>query len=196
MIRLGITGGIGSGKSVVSKVLRLMGIPVYDCDSKAKELMRNDPDLRKSLIGIAGKDVYNDDGGINVKYLSSFLFSDKGNRALVDSVVHPCVKSDFLRWIDERDETLVGVESAILFEAGMNLIVDKTVMVYAPEPLRVTRVMKRNGCSQDEAMARIHAQMPDEKKKLLADFVICNDDSEPVLLQLEKMIKQLYNNYQ
>lgn len=191
MIRLGITGGIGSGKSVVSKVLRLMGIPVYDCDSKAKELMRNDPDLRKSLIGIAGKDVYNDDGGINVKYLSSFLFSDKGNRALVDSVVHPCVKSDFLRWIDERDETLVGVESAILFEAGMNLIVDKTVMVYAPEPLRVTRVMKRNGCSQDEAMARIHAQMPDEKKKLLADFVICNDDSEPVLLQLEKMIKQI-----
>ena len=110
MIRLGITGGIGSGKSVVSKVLRLMGIPVYDCDSKAKELMRNDPDLRKSLIGIAGKDVYNDDGGINVKYLSSFLFSDKGNRALVDSVVHPCVKSDFLRWTDERDETLVGVE--------------------------------------------------------------------------------------
>lgn len=196
MIRLGITGGIGSGKSVVSKVLRLMGIPVYDCDSKAKELMRNDPDLRKSLIGIAGKDVYNDDGGINVKYLSSFLFSNKGNRALVDSVVHPCVKSDFLRWADERDEILVGVESAILFEAGMNLIVDKTVMVYAPEPLRVTRVMKRNGCSQDEAMARIHAQMPDEKKKLLADFVICNDDSEPVLLQLEKMIKQLYNNYQ
>lgn len=196
MIRLGITGGIGSGKSVVSKVLRLMGIPVYDCDSKAKELMRNDPDLRKSLIGIAGKDVYNDDGGINVKYLSSFLFSDKGNRALVDSVVHPCVKSDFLRWADKRDEILVGVESAILFEAGMNLIVDKTVMVYAPEPLRVTRVMKRNGCSQDEAMARIHAQMPDEKKKLLADFVICNDDSEPVLLQLEKMIKQLYNNYQ
>ena len=191
MIRLGITGGIGSGKSVVSKVLRLMGIPVYDCDSKAKELMRNDPDLRKSLIGIAGKDVYNDDGGINVKYLSSFLFSDKGNRALVDSVVHPCVKSDFLRWTDERDETLFGVESAILFEAGMNLIVDKTVMVYAPEPLRVTRVMKRNGCSQDEAMARIHAQMPDEKKKLLADFVICNDDSEPVLLQLEKMIKQI-----
>lgn len=191
MIRLGITGGIGSGKSVVSKVLRLMGIPVYDCDSKAKELMRNDPDLRKSLIGIAGKDVYNDDGGINVKYLSSFLFSDKGNRALVDSVVHPCVKSDFLRWTDERDETLGGVESAILFEAGMNLIVDKTVMVYAPEPLRVTRVMKRNGCSQDEAMARIHAQMPDEKKKLLADFVICNDDSEPVLLQLEKMIKQI-----
>lgn len=191
MIRLGITGGIGSGKSVVSKVLRLMGIPVYDCDSKAKELMRNDPDLRKSLIGIAGKDVYNDDGGINVKYLSSFLFSDKGNRALVDSVVHPCVKSDFLRWTDERDETLVGVESAILFEAGMNLIVDKTVMVYAPEPLRVTRVMKRNGCSQDKAMARIHAQMPDEKKKLLADFVICNDDSEPVLLQLEKMIKQI-----
>ena len=191
MIRLGITGGIGSGKSVVSKVLRLMGIPVYDCDSKAKELMRNDPDLRKSLIGIAGKDVYDDDGGINVKYLSLFLFSDKGNRALVDSVVHPCVKSDFLRWTDERDETLVGVESAILFEAGMNLIVDKTVMVYAPEPLRVTRVMKRNGCSQDEAMARIHAQMPDEKKKLLADFVICNDDSEPVLLQLEKMIKQI-----
>lgn len=191
MIRLGITGGIGSGKSVVSKVLRLMGIPVYDCDSKAKELMRNDPDLRKSLIGIAGKDVYNDDGGINVKYLSSFLFSDKGNRALVDSVVHPCVKSDFLRWTDERDETLVGVESAILFEAGLNLIVDNTVMVYAPEPLRVTRVMKRNGCSQDEAMARIHAQMPDEKKKLLADFVICNDDSEPVLLQLEKMIKQI-----
>lgn len=191
MIRLGITGGIGSGKSVVSKVLRLMEIPVYDCDSKAKELMRDDPDLRKSLICIAGKDVYNDDGGINVKYLSSFLFSDKGNRALVDSVVHPCVKSDFLRWVDERDETLVGVESAILFEAGMNLIVDKTVMVYAPEPLRVTRVMKRNGCSRDEAMARIHAQMPDEKKKLLADFVICNDDSEPVLLQLEKMIKQI-----
>lgn len=191
MIRLGITGGIGSGKSVVSKVLRLMGIPVYDCDSKAKELMRNDPDLRKSLIGIAGKDVYDDDGGINVKYLSLFLFSDKGNRALIDAAVHPYVKSDFLRWTDKRDETLVGVESAILFEAGMNLIVDKTVMVYAPEPLRVTRVMKRNGCSQDEAMARIHAQMPDEKKKLLADFVICNDDSEPVLLQLEKMIKQI-----
>lgn len=186
MIKLGITGGIGSGKSVISDVLRCMDIPVYDCDSRARLLMNSNENIRITLTRLIGKDTY-ENGKLNVKKVASFLFSDKNNKMLVDAIVHPVVKDDYLLWTKQQTTDIVAVESAILFESGMNNIVDKTIMVYASENTRIERIIKRNNCTRKEAMARINSQMDDKIKTRLSDFIIKND-GESVLLQLERIL--------
>lgn len=186
MIKLGITGGIGSGKSVISDVLRCMDIPVYDCDSRARLLMNSNENIRITLTRLIGKDAY-ENGKLNVKKVASFLFSDKNNKMLVDAIVHPVVKDDYLLWTKQQTTDIVAVESAILFESGMNNIVDKTIMVYASENTRIERIIKRNNCTRKEAMARINSQMDDKIKTRLSDFIIKND-GESVLLQLERIL--------
>lgn len=192
-VTLGITGGIGSGKSYFSSSLRLRGIPVYDSDSEAKKLMLEDENIVSSLKELLGDQVYIS-GNLNKQLLASYVFCSPENALKVNSIVHPRVKKAFLEWADEcfsMGHNIVAIESAILFEAGFNDIVDKVVMIHAPLDIRISRVMARDNTSKDKVMERIKLQMPDDQKMLKSDFVIENDGLVPLDDQIDKLISEL-----
>lgn len=198
MVKIGITGGIGSGKSYVSRLLtEHYGIPVYNTDSEAKRLMLSDEGIRRRLTALLGKEVYKSDGTLNKPLLANYLFADSCHAGQINAIVHPQVKADFLKWADRQTGCeIVALESAILFESGFDNIVDKVVMVYAPVELRIHRVMLRDGTTEEKIRQRIVAQMDDKAKQDRSDFIIFNDGSRPLNLQLddlqetlEKMIK-------
>ena len=140
MIRVGVTGGIGSGKSTVCRLFAERGVPVYDSDSEAKRLMREDPSLRAALVEAFGDETFRD-GVLNRRYLAATVFGDRRALARLEALVHPCVKRDFERWAAERTaEPYVVLECAILYESGMDAAVDRVVAVVAPEELRLVRV--------------------------------------------------------
>ena len=143
--KIGVTGGIGSGKSVVSRLLRLMGIPVYDCDSEAKRLMCCSSAVRNALIAAVGSEVYRVDGTLDRAFLSAYMFGYPERVAQVNAIVHPAVRADFEEWARLSDKAVVAVESAILFEAGMDADVDAVWLVCAPESLRLQRAVLRDG---------------------------------------------------
>lgn len=198
MVKIGITGGIGSGKSYVSRLLaEHYGIPVYNTDSEAKRLMLSDEGIRRRLTALLGKEVYKSDGTLNKPLLANYLFADSCHAGQINAIVHPQVKADFLKWADlQTGCEIVALESAILFESGFDNIVDKVVMVYAPVELRIRRVMLRDSTTEEKIRQRIVAQMDDKAKQDRSDFIIFNDGSRPLNLQLddlqetlEKMIK-------
>lgn len=191
MISIAITGGIGSGKSYVSSLLQEKGIPIYNADDEAKKLMHTDKDIRGDLVALLGPDVYRN-GELNKPFLASYLFANSENAACINEIVHPRVKADFCRWLKKHaDKEVVGLECAILFEAGFEDTVDATVMVYAPENLRVERAMKRDGATETQIRARIAAQMDDEEKCRRADYIVYNDGRMPLDIQLSSLISQL-----
>ena len=177
MISIAITGGIGSGKSYVSNMLKERGIPIYNADDEAKRLMITDEGIRQDLIALLGESVYVD-GVLNKPMLASYLFADAGNASRINGIVHPRVRQDFERWLQlHADKEIVGMECAILFEAGFEDAVDAVVTVYAPEALRVERAMKRDDATEAQIRARIAAQMDEEEKCRLSDYIIYNDGS-------------------
>ena len=191
MTSIAITGGIGSGKSYVSVLLQAAGIPVYNTDNEAKRLMLSDEGIRQDLISLLGEGVYTD-GALNKPMLASFLFAGPENASRINAIVHPRVKADFRRWMEEQEgQEIVGLECAILFEAGFADTVDAVVTVYAPESLRVERAMKRDGATEAQIRARIAAQMDDEEKCRLSDYIIYNDGSISLENQLSALVAQL-----
>ena len=191
MISIAITGGIGSGKSYISNILQEYGIPIYNTDDEAKRLMVSDEGIRRDLVALLGEDVYVE-GTLNKSLLASYLFADAENAARINGIVHPRVKLDFCRWLEQHtDKEIVGMECAILFEAGFDDAVDAVVMVYAPEALRVERAMKRDHATEAQIRARIAAQLDDEEKCKRADYVIYTDGSIPLDSQLSTLIAQL-----
>lgn len=193
LIKLGITGGIGSGKSFFSNLLRAKGVPVFDSDSEAKKLMVSDESIIFALKALLGDEVYVD-GKINKPMLASYIFSSSDNAEKINSIVHPCVKKVFLAWADEcfrSGHSIVAIESAILFESGFNDIVDKVVMVHAPFEVRVSRVMERDNTSKEKVMERIKSQMDDERKLSLSDFVIENDGVKSLEEQTDMLFSGL-----
>ena len=191
MISIAITGGIGSGKSYISNILQEYGIPIYNTDDEAKRLMVSDEGIRHDLIALLGEEVYVE-GTLNKSLLASYLFADAENAARINSIVHPRVKLDFCRWLEQHtDKEIVGMECAILFEAGFDDAVDSVVMVYAPEALRVERAMKRDHATEAQIRSRIAAQLDDEEKRKRADYVIYTDGSIPLDSQLSTLIAQL-----
>ena len=191
MISIAITGGIGSGKSYISNILQEYGIPIYNTDDEAKRLMVSDEGIRRDLLALLGEDVYVE-GTLNKSLLASYLFADAENAARINGIVHPRVKMDFCRWLEQHsDQEIVGMECAILFEAGFDDAVDSVVMVYAPEDLRVERAMKRDHATEAQIRARIAAQLDDEEKRKRADYVIYTDGSIPLDSQLSTLIAQL-----
>ena len=191
MTSIAITGGIGSGKSYVSALLQAAGIPVYNTDNEAKRLMLSDEGIRQDLIALLGEGVYTD-GALNKPMLASYLFAGPENAARINAIVHPRVKADFRRWMEEQEgQEIVGLECAILFEAGFEDAVDAVVTVYAPESLRVERAMKRDGATEAQIRARIAAQMDDEEKCRLSDYIIYNDGSISLENQLSALVAQL-----
>ena len=191
MISIAITGGIGSGKSYISNILQEYGIPIYNTDDAAKRLMVSDEGIRHDLIALLGEEVYVE-GTLNKSLLASYLFADAENAARINGIVHPRVKLDFCRWLEQHtDKEIVGMECAILFEAGFDDAVDSVVMVYAPEALRVERAMKRDHATEAQIRSRIAAQLDDEEKRKRADYVIYTDGSIPLDSQLSTLIAQL-----
>jgi dephospho-CoA kinase len=190
-IRIGLTGGIGSGKSVVSRLLAVMGVPVYNCDDEAKRLTATDIKIRNELSALVGDGLYVD-GVMQKERLATYLFASADNALRVNAVIHPAVKHDFLQWVERRvDSTIVGIESAILYEAGFTDVVDRVVMVYAPMETRVERAMKRDGASRERIEERIRMQMDDEEKCRQADFVIVNDGRQALIPQLLTLVEEL-----
>ena len=191
MTSIAITGGIGSGKSYVSVLLQAAGIPVYNTDNEAKRLMLSDEGIRQDLIALLGEGVYTD-GTLNKPMLASYLFAGSENASRINAIVHPRVKADFRRWMEEQEgQEIVGLECAILFEAGFADTVDAVVTVYAPESLRVERAMKRDGATEAQIRARIAAQMDEEEKCRLSDYIIYNDGSISLENQLSALVAQL-----
>lgn len=190
-IKIGITGGIGSGKSVVSRLLEIMGVPVYISDSEAKRLTQTDRTIREGLTGLLGEEVYAD-GVLNKPLLASYLFGSPEHARQVNGIIHPRVKEDFRIWARRHaDSRIVGIESAILIEAGFASEVDKIVLVYAPEEVRIRRAVARDASSREAIQRRIASQMSDEKKREQADFVIVNDGETPLIPQVLQLIASL-----
>ena len=214
--RLGITGGIGSGKSGVAGLLRTMGIPVYDCDSEARRLMNSSASIRQGLIALVGPEVYigttelqnvgtaDIQNSVNPKIresvnpvlyrrlLADYMFGHPERIAAVNALVHPAVREDFRQWTRRHaSQPLVALESAILFEAGMKDDVDAVVLVYTPIDERVQRTMARDGITEQAVRARLASQMTDEAKLPLADYVIHNADADAITPQVMQLIERL-----
>lgn len=190
-IKIGITGGIGSGKSVVSKLLQLMGVPVYIADVESKRLTETDPDIRAALIALLGDEVYQD-GKLNRPLLASYIFGNKDNLTMVNGIIHPRIKDDFRRWAQSHSSyPIVGIEAAILIEAGFTEDVDQVVLVYAPQEIRLRRAVSRDACAAEQIQQRMRNQMPDEDKMAFAHHIIYNDDKQALIPQLGALIKTL-----
>ena len=187
MYKVGITGGIGSGKSTVCRMLSERGVALYDADSRAKELMSTSESLRRALIENFGEETFTA-SGLNRAYLAERVFHNAEQLRLLNSLVHPAVIADFEAWADEQEGKYVVFESAILFEAGLENRVDVVVAVMAPESLRVERVMARDGHSKEQVLARIKNQMSDDERSDRAKYSIVNIDVE----DLEEDVEQLH----
>ena len=195
MIRLGITGGIGSGKSVVSKLLRIMDVPVYDSDTESKRLTVQDATIRQQLIDWVGPSVYLADGSLNKPYFASCVFSSSENVTKANAIIHPVVKRDFLEWAERQKQAghqLCAIESAILYEAKFEDVVEAVIMVSASLDTRIQRTMQRDGASYEVVMERIKRQMDDAEKIQKADFVVYNEEDRPLIPQLSEIIASLF----
>ena len=186
MIKVAVCGGIGSGKSTVCRMFAERGVALYDSDSRAKALMNESEELRKALVAEFGEESYTD-GALNRSYLASRVFGSEEQLEKLNSIVHPAVKADFLRWAEEQEGDFCILESAILFESGFDAVVDKTVAVLAPLPLRIERAMARDGASREQIEARVKAQMSDDELVARADFAIVNIHLEDVEKDVEEL---------
>lgn len=187
MYKVGITGGIGSGKSTVCRMLAERGVALYNADSRAKELMASSESLRRALIENFGAETFTAEG-LNRQYLAARVFNDAEQLRLLNSIVHPAVVADFEAWAEEQEGQYVLFESAILFEAGLEDRVDSVVAVMAPESLRVERVMARDGHTREQVVARIKNQMSDDERSDRSKYSIVNIDFE----DLEEDVEQLH----
>ncbi|BFK97179.1 dephospho-CoA kinase [Alistipes onderdonkii] len=188
-MKVGITGGIGSGKSTVCRLFAQKGIAVYDSDAAAKRLMQEDGALRRQLAGRFGEGTFRD-GVLDRAYLAGIVFADPQALADLNALVHPVVMRDFDAWAARQEGSYVILESAILFEAGLEGCVDKTVAVLAPRELRIERTCRRDGCGADQVVRRIAAQMDDDALSARADYVVVNifeEDLEPAVVKLDRI---------
>jgi dephospho-CoA kinase len=187
MKRIGITGGIGAGKSLVAEIIKAMGYPVYNSDERAKELTESNPKIKEGLIHLFGEEIYQN-GTLNKFALAQAIFSDESLREKVNALIHPIVREDFNLWALAQNNSLVFNESAILFETGSFKNFDAIILVYAPTELRIKRIMKRDNCSENEVLKRINSQFSDEEKYQLTEFRVLNDEQTPLLEQVEEII--------
>jgi len=194
MIKVGITGGIGSGKSTACKVFRAMGIPVFDADSVAKQLMDTDLVIREQLIQLFGSSVYQSNQTIDRKYLAGIVFNDPSSLEQLNAIIHPAVRNEFEVWCQTQQSPYVIHEAAILFESGFYKMMDKTIAVVTDEEERIERVMKRNAMTEEQIRLRIRNQWTDEQRIKLADFVIGNNDNELIIPQIVEIDKKLRSN--
>ena len=191
MVILAVTGTIGSGKSVVARIMEIMGVPVYDCDSRAKSLMVDNTFVVNELKRMFGSECYDVDGSLNRKYLASRIFVDDTNVKRVNALVHPVVKDDFTRWVSAQTVPVVAVETALLYESGMIDVVDKVLAVWTDKETAITRTMNRSGMSRSQVLSRMQKQMSADELLLLSDFSIYNSGEKPVLPAVVSLLAEL-----
>ena len=189
---IGITGGIGSGKSTIAKVFISMGFPVYNSDTRAKELINSNIDVIDSIKQEFGDDIYSSEG-LDRKKMASIVFSDSDKLQKLNSIIHPAVGLDFDKWANSQNTSFVLKEAAILFETGIYKSLDKTILVTCPKEERINRVMKRDSATKEAIEARMNSQWSEEKKKELADYIIDNSGEEMVIPQVISLINRLSN---
>lgn len=190
-IKVGITGGIGSGKSTVCGVFKTIGIPVFDADQVAKKLMNENCQIRKTLTGWFGEEIYTS-GFLNRKMLSELIFNNNELLEKVNALIHPLVRETFLEWSEEQTTPYSVYEAAILFESGFYRLMDFIVLVSAPEQIRIERVIDRDKLTEDQVIARMKNQWSDDKKRKLASAEIINDSKNlivPLIIEIDKKLR-------
>lgn len=188
---IAIAGGIGSGKSVVSSILCVMGYEVYDCDSEAKRLMNSSQDIKRDLVENFGEQSVLADGTINSAYVGSVVFGNESALKKLNSIVHPRVKEDVVKHIESTSRQVMFVETAILLKSNLLDLIDDAWVVEAPESVRVDRVMKRNSMCEEDVRKRIKAQEGQDYNSLKSYRTIVNDGETPILAQVEKLVKEM-----
>lgn len=194
MIKVGITGGIGSGKSTVCKVFEFLRIPVYSTDIEAKRLMNCDQSIIEALIHRFGKEVYTEDGLLNRAFLASKIFQSKMELKFVNSVVHPAVRKDFEHWAKVQNAPYVIQESALIFESKNQSVFDYVVSVSASEETRIERVVERDGCTVDDVKNRLKSQLAQDIKDRMATFVLQSDRNDLLLPQIIEIHNKILSN--
>ena len=187
-MKVGITGGIGSGKSYVCRLLTGKGYPVYSCDDEAKRLMQESGEIRRQLIELIGDEAYIG-GELNRTAIAQYLFKNKNNAENINHIVHPAVRKDMESWYKRQRPTLCFIESAILFEAGFDSAVDVTVMVYADDEVRLQRAMKRDNTDAQAVQRRMAQQLPQKEVCRRADYILHNNLNDDIDAEINKMIK-------
>ena len=191
MLKLGITGGIGVGKTVVASFLKATGIPVYIADDEAKRLTSSSLVIKSKLIQSFGEELFANDT-LNKTLLASLIFKNKENLNLVNLMIHPEVFSDFNEWAKKhKNKPLIAMESAILFETGYAKNMDLVLTVTAPLEERIGRIQKRNQSTREEILERVSKQLPENEKCEKADFVIYNDNDRAIIPQIENVLKKI-----
>lgn len=190
---IGLTGGIGSGKTTVARLFETMGCVIYNSDDKAKEIYFN-ATVKKEVIALLGQETYLNSTTLNKTYISEKVFSDNELLQRLNAIIHPAVKNDFDAFSRQFPNKLVIKESAILFETGIYKDLDATILVTAPLSEKIERVMNRNGVSKAEVEKRMQSQWTDEKKTPLADYVISNAANEALIPQAINILNQINNN--
>lgn len=191
---IGITGGIGSGKSTVCQVFQLLGVPVFKADEVSKQLLDTNDVIKSGLIRLFGNEIYLSDGKVDQKKLASIIFNNEAQLKKVNELIHPEVRAEFESWVKKHSHfPYVIHEAAILFESGFYKMMDFTILVSAPENQRIDRVMERNSVTEAEVKERIKRQWPEEKKQQLADKELINDNKNliiPEIIQIDKNLKE------
>ncbi|MDR3180875.1 MAG: dephospho-CoA kinase [Prevotellaceae bacterium] len=193
MVTVGLSGGMGSGKTVVSRIFHALGVPVFYADAVTKELYDTHEELRQTLTGLLGESIYQN-GCLQRKRMASLIFSDENLLQKVNALIHPLVLQRFCQWAQQQQTPYVVQEAAILFESGANEKMNYTIAVTAPEALRIARIMQRDNLTEQEIKDRLQWQWPDEKRNAKAGFIIVNDDKQPLLPQVLTIHENILKN--
>ncbi len=189
---VGITGGIGCGKSMVSQIINLMGFPVYDSDTNAKKLTDENAEIRRKLTELFGAELYKNNR-LDRAFLAQHIFSDTQARQTVNAIIHPAVLTDFVQWSQKQTAPIVCIESAILFESGFDKYVDKILFVSAPMDLRIKRIQQRDKANATDIQRRMAAQSSDEALQKKSHFIVKNDEKHSLIKQITKIFSDLEN---
>lgn len=191
-LTIGITGGIGSGKSTVCQIFKILGIPVFEADLVAKILINSNVEIKNGLVALFGREIYGSDNRINRKKLANLIFNDDNLLEQVNRLVHPAVGNEFINWMKTQDSEYIIHEAAILFESGFYKMMDYTILVSAPEEMRIDRVTKRENLTSGMVRERMAKQWTDEEKRKLANLELVNDNKKlviPQILEIDKNLK-------
>ena len=193
-LAIGITGGIGSGKSTVCEVFKLLGVPVFEADTAAGKLINSDSEIRNNLIQLFGNEIYNSEKKINREKLANIIFNSDVELEKVNKVVHPAVRKEFMNWLKLQKTDYVIHEAAILIESGFYKMMDFTILVSAPDEMRIERVMRRSNLTRESVISRMAKQWPDSEKRKFATLELVNDNKNLLIPQIIEIDKKLKTN--
>ncbi len=192
-LKIGITGGIGSGKSLVCKIFQILKIPVFEADREAKEILDSDPQTKEALGNLLGVHIFDTNGKVNRQQMAGIIFNDQELLQKVNGIIHPAVRRKFNEWHMAQKAPYVIQEAAILFESGIYKLMDRNIVVTAPEELRINRVMERDGVTKEKVLERMKNQWPEKEKVALADYIIRNDESQSLIHQVLEINQKIMN---